>query len=92
MIGDVASVRGLAELGVVFLMFAIGLELTLQRLATMRGQLFGLGFTQMLASGAVLGLGAYALGLAPRAALVIGAGLALSSTAVVLQLLQKIGQ
>ena len=92
LIGDVASVRGLAELGVVFLMFAIGLELTLQRLATMRGQLFGLGFTQMLASGAVLGLAAYALGVAPRAALVIGAGLALSSTAVVLQLLGEKGE
>lgn len=87
LIGDVAAVKGLAELGVVFLMFSIGLELTLARLATMRGQLFGLGLAQMALSGAALGLAAFAFGLEARAAIIVGAALALSSTAVVLQLL-----
>jgi CPA2 family monovalent cation:H+ antiporter-2 len=91
-IADTASVRGLAELGVVFLMFAIGLELTLKRLATMRGQLFGLGTAQFVASGLALGAAAYAFGLDVRAAILIGAALALSSTAIVLQLLGEKGE
>jgi CPA2 family monovalent cation:H+ antiporter-2 len=91
-IGDTATVRGLAELGVVFLMFSIGLGLTLERLATMRGHLFGLGLAQVAASGLALGLAAYALGIEPRAAIVVGAGLALSSTAMVLQLLADKGE
>jgi CPA2 family monovalent cation:H+ antiporter-2 len=91
-IADTASVRGLAELGVVFLMFAIGLELTLKRLATMRSQLFGLGTAQFVASGVALGGAAYAYGLDARAAIIIGAALALSSTAIVLQLLGEKGE
>ncbi|MFM2129117.1 MAG: hypothetical protein RL477_663, partial [Pseudomonadota bacterium] len=92
LISDVASVRGLAELGVVFLMFSIGLELTLKRLATMGGQMFGLGAAQLAASGLAIGLAAWAAGLAPRAALVVGAVLALSSTAMVLQWLGEKGE
>lgn len=92
LISDVESVRGLAELGVVFLMFSIGLELTLKRLVTMRGQLFGLGAAQVAASGIAIGLVAWAAGLSPRAAIVVGAALALSSTAVVLQLLGEKGE
>ncbi|MFT5539926.1 MAG: CPA2 family monovalent cation:H+ antiporter-2 [Alphaproteobacteria bacterium] len=91
-IADTTSVRGLAELGVVFLMFAIGLELTLKRLVTMRGQLFGLGTAQFVASGLALGGAAYAFGLDVRAAIIIGAALALSSTAIVLQLLGERGE
>lgn len=92
LIDDVASVRGLAELGVVFLMFSIGLELTLKRLAAMRGHMFGLGAAQVGASGLAIGFAAWAFGLEPRAALVVGAALALSSTAVVLQLLGEKGE
>jgi CPA2 family monovalent cation:H+ antiporter-2 len=86
------GVRGLAELGVMFLMFSIGLELSLQRLAAMRGQLFGLGSVQFLSATTVIGVVAWALGLSPRAAIVVGAALALSSTAVVLQLLGERGE
>mgnify|MGYP002631269550 CR=1 FL=1 len=92
LIDTVDGVRGLAELGVMFLMFSIGLELSLQRLVAMRGQLFGLGSVQFLSAAAAIGGAAWALGLPPRAAIVVGAALALSSTAVVLQLLGERGE
>jgi CPA2 family monovalent cation:H+ antiporter-2 len=91
-IGDVASVRALAELGVVFLLFSIGLELSLPRLKVMRGQVFGLGAAQVALSGSAIGIAAWWLGLDARAAIVVGAGLALSSTAIVLQLLSERGE
>lgn len=75
-----------AELGVVFLMFAIGIELSPRRLWLMRRLVFGLGNAQLLGSALALGLLALTLDTAPVSALVIGFGLALSSTALVLQL------
>ena len=91
-IGSTDGVRGLAELGVMFLMFSIGLELSLQRLAAMRGHLFGLGSVQFFTAAVAIGLAAWGMGLDARAAIVIGAALALSSTAMVLQILGERGE
>jgi CPA2 family monovalent cation:H+ antiporter-2 len=86
-IPDIEGVRTLAELGVTFLLFVIGLELSFQRLYDMRRLVFGAGGAQVLASGLAIGFIAYAFGNPPAAALVLGLCLALSSTAVVMQLL-----
>lgn len=91
-ISDPAEATWLAELGIVFMLFAIGLELPLERLKTMRYYVFGLGSAQMLMTTLVLGSGAYLLGMAPEAAVVIGGILALSSTATVLKLLVDRGE
>ncbi|MGQ0455636.1 MAG: cation:proton antiporter domain-containing protein [Hyphomicrobium sp.] len=80
-------VAKLAELGVVFLLFLIGLELSFERLLTMRRLVFGLGSLQVLTCGAIMGALALWLGEPPTAALVIGAALSLSSTAVVIEVL-----
>ncbi|WP_119391265.1 cation:proton antiporter domain-containing protein [Taklimakanibacter lacteus] len=77
----------LAELGVVFLLFLIGIELSFERLITMRRLVFGLGGLQMLVTATVLTLVGLWLGLDAPAALVVGAALSLSSTAIVVQLL-----
>lgn len=86
-ISDLEGVRALAELGVVFLLFTIGLELSFGRLWAMRRLVFGLGNAQILVTGAVIGAIAFAWGNTPSAAMVLGACLALSSTAIVTQLL-----
>ncbi len=75
----------LAELGVVFLLFLIGLELSFERLMTMRRLVFGLGAAQVLISSSVIALLAVSLGITPVSALVIGAALSLSSTAIVIE-------
>jgi CPA2 family monovalent cation:H+ antiporter-2 len=83
-VSNPAEIGEIAELGVVFLLFMIGLELSWERLRLMRLLVFGLGGTQVLAC---LGLGAaaaFALGAPWPAALTIGAALALSSTALVM--------
>ncbi|WP_422002882.1 cation:proton antiporter [Reyranella sp.] len=77
----------IADLGIVFLLFFIGLELSLRRLITMRRLVFGLGGLQVVLTTAVLSLGALRLGLPPAASLIVGACLALSSTAIVMELL-----
>jgi CPA2 family monovalent cation:H+ antiporter-2 len=76
-----------AELGVVFLLFLIGIELSFERLITMRRLVFGLGGLQMLVSTIVLTLIGLWLGLEPAEAMIIGSVLSLSSTAIVVQLL-----
>lgn len=81
--------RFLADLGVVFLLFVIGLELSLDRLRLMRRLVFGLGSLQVAVTGAVLTVAAHLLGLKWESALVIGFALSLSSTAMVLQLLTE---
>ena len=81
-----------AELGVVLLLFVIGLELQPSRLWILRRPVFGLGSAQVLVTGAVVGFVALALGLNFDSALVIGFGLAMSSTAFVLQILAEKGQ
>lgn len=86
-IGDVGGASGLAELGVVFLLFLIGLELSFERLKTMRRLVFGLGGLQVVISSFVLGLAAFWIGFKPPQAAVVGMALALSSTAIIIQLL-----
>ncbi len=89
---DVAAIEPIAELGVVLLMFMIGLELSVHRLRVMRRFVFGLGPLQMvLCAAAVAGL-LIAWGVGVSAALVLGVALAMSSTAVVLQVLSGGGQ
>ena len=79
----------LADFGVVFLLFAIGLELSWERLQTMRYLVFGLGGLQVaLCGGAIAGV-ALLFGQDPVAAALIGGALALSSTAIVMPLLAE---
>jgi len=84
MIGDVASTLEFAELGVVLLLFLVGLELQPSRLWVLRRPVFGLGGAQVTLTGAVLALASSAFGLSWQASLVAGFGLAMSSTALVL--------
>ncbi len=79
----------LGELGVVFLLFAIGLELSIERLKKMRKYVFGLGSLQVLITAAIIG-GAVALVTQDNnAAIIIAGGLALSSTAIVMQVINE---
>ncbi|HVY04349.1 MAG TPA: monovalent cation:proton antiporter-2 (CPA2) family protein [Burkholderiales bacterium] len=91
-ISAVDNVMHFAELGVVLLLFVIGLELQPSRLWVLRRSVFGLGSAQVLATGAVVGAIAMATGLDFDGALVVGLGLAMSSTAFVLQILAERGQ
>jgi glutathione-regulated potassium-efflux system protein KefB len=88
-VADPSSTLAISELGVVMLLFVIGLELSPQRLWVMRRAVFGIGGLQVALSAALLGGAAWALGIDGRAALVVGLGLALSSTAVGLQILAE---
>lgn len=86
------DVRAVAELGVVFLLFLIGLELSGERLRALRRWVFGLGVAQFLVTGALLAIVGVLLGIDAPIAALLGGGLALSSTAVVVQLLIERGQ
>jgi glutathione-regulated potassium-efflux system protein KefB len=86
-VGEVESVLHFAELGVVLLLFIIGLELEPSRLWKLRRAVFGLGSLQVAATSVVLAGAGMAFGLGWRAALIAGFGLSLSSTAFALQLL-----
>ena len=77
----------IADLGIVFLLFFIGMELSMRRLLTMRRLVFGLGGAQGILTTLAISFGALWLGLPPAAALIIGACLALSSTAIVMEVL-----
>ena len=85
-ITDRSRIAPFAEIGILMLLFAIGLELSFRRLWVMRGQVFGLGGAQMLVTGGLLGAGLFLAGLAPGPAAVLGLALAMSSTAIVLPL------
>ncbi len=84
---DVEGINALAELGVIFLLFTIGLELSLDRVIQMRRYVLGLGLLQVLICGGAIGGILLALGVPGPASLLIGLSLGLSSTAVVVQLL-----
>ncbi len=86
-IEDPAAIGPLAELGVVFLMFMIGLELSWERLNTTRRMVFGLGFVQVAISAIVIAGGLMAFGFDRSASVAIGLALAMSSTAVIVQVL-----
>ncbi len=86
-IPDAPETRHLAEFGVVFLMFSIGLEFSLTRLRAMQRLVFGLGTAQVVATMLLVMLASYFFGLDWRAGLALGGVLAMSSTAIVSKLL-----
>ena len=91
-IRDGEELLGVAELGVVFLLFLIGLELKPSRLWAMRRDIFGLGIAQVVVTGLALAGLTLAFGLEEwDGALIIGFGLALSSTAFAMQILDERG-
>lgn len=89
---DETGARDLAELGIVFLLFMIGLELSWERLRVIRHFIFGLGTMQVLATGTLAALVMGRMGLEPQGAGVLGMALAFSSTAFVLQILSERGE
>ena len=91
-IGDQAQIRQLSELGVAFLLFMIGLELSWERLKAMRRLVFGLGMLQIAACAVAIAIVFMALGQPLAGAAVLGMGLALSSTAVVMPVLAAQGR
>jgi monovalent cation:H+ antiporter-2, CPA2 family len=86
-VSDRTQITHLAEAGVVFLLFMIGLELSFERLWTMRRLVFGLGALQVLLTGVVLTSALRFSGVNADAAVVLGFAFSLSSTALVVQLL-----
>jgi monovalent cation:H+ antiporter-2, CPA2 family len=89
---DARNVAGIAELGVVFLLFLIGIELSYERLRAMRYLVFGLGGLQVVVSTMVIGGGVAIFGFGAGVAITLGACLALSSTAIVIELLSQRGR
>jgi len=89
LVTDVESISEISELGVLMLLFIIGLELRLPRIWAMRRSVFGLGTAQLVFTGAVLGAAALWAGATWTGAAILGLGLALSSTAIVLPLLAE---
>ena len=87
LITNVDDIASIASLGVVMLLFLIGLELRPQRLWVMRRAVFGLGTAQLVITAAAIAALAHATGIAWQGAIVLGAGLAMSSTAIVLPML-----
>jgi len=91
--GTPESIIPISELGVVMLLFLIGLELEFGRLVAMRGAIFGLGAAQLALTALALGGLGYASGLVDwRGALLAGLALAMSATAIALQILEERGQ
>jgi CPA2 family monovalent cation:H+ antiporter-2 len=86
---DAHNVEGIANLGIVFLLFLIGLELSFRRLLTMRRLVFGLGGLQVVVTSALIFGAALLSGQNSDTAVILGASLALSSTAIVLELLSS---
>ncbi len=84
-----AATRQLAEFGIVFLMFSIGLEFSLAQLRAMRRAVFGLGLSQVVITTAGGWLGIHLLGYGWRAGIVLGGALAMSSTAIVSKMLAE---
>ena len=92
LIGDIGRISQVSAFGVVLLLFVIGLELQPTRLWVMRRIVFGLGTAQVAVCTLLLGALAYWLGQRPTPAAIIGFGLSLSSTPLVLQVLAERGQ
>jgi CPA2 family monovalent cation:H+ antiporter-2 len=88
-ISDNAGLSAIAELGIVFLMFIIGLELSFQRLFTLRKLVFGLGSLQLVSATSVIAGIVYLMGFDAGAAVLVGSSLALSSTAIVVEVLAR---
>ncbi len=88
-INNTGEIARIAELGVVFLMFMIGLELSLERLWHSKKFVFGLGSAQIVLCSGALAYAAYRTGLSAAAGVVIGAALSLSSTAIIIPTLAE---
>jgi glutathione-regulated potassium-efflux system protein KefB len=89
---DPEAILHTAELGVIMLLFVIGLEMQPSRLWSLRRQIFGLGAAQVIVCGLLLTGAGIAAGLTPTVAFVAGMGFVLSSTAVVMQILDERGE
>jgi len=89
LVTDAETILHFAEIGVVLMLFVIGLELDPQRLWTLRASVFGGGALQMVACGLLLGLFCMFLGLRWQVAVLIGLTLALSSTAIAMQAMNE---
>ena len=89
LIGNTEQISQISELGVVLMLFVIGMELSPQRLWVMRRNVFGIGSLQVIATAALIGSVTYFFGVEWKTALIVGLGLALSSTAIDLQLLAE---
>lgn len=85
-ISDPGALDIFAQLGIIMLLFSVGLELSFERLWKMRRQVFGLGSLELLVCAALIGAGLLALGNSPATSLALGLALALSSTALVLRI------
>ena len=90
--GDPQSVLGLAEFGVVMFLFVIGLEMQPSRLWSLRREIFGLGLLQLVVCGLVLTGAGVLAGFKPAAAFIGAMGFVLSSTAIVMQMLNERGE
>lgn len=88
-ISETNTVQLLGELGIISMLFMIGMELSFQRLKDLKHYVLGLGSLQIILSGVVIALIAYQFDNGFSVSLLIGASLALSSTAIVMQLLQE---
>jgi len=89
---DVSTTAGIAEFGVIFLLFLIGLELSFERLRSMRKHVFEFGGAQLIITASLFGFFFMGFGGDAPAAIIIGGGLALSSTAIVLQVIAEQGE
>lgn len=90
---SIETTSSIAELGVVFLLFAIGLELTFGKLMAMRKYVLGFGSLQILVTSGVISLICFKLaGLSLETSIVVGCALALSSTAIVMQVISENGE
>ncbi|MFL6728552.1 MAG: cation:proton antiporter [Sphingomicrobium sp.] len=85
-ISNAHGIEPFAELGIILLLFSIGLELSFRRLWSMRGLVFGAGSTELLAAAAIIAGGLYFTGEGVSGAIALGLALALSSTAIVIPL------
>lgn len=92
MVGDAESKQGIAEFGIMLLLFVVGLELNPARLWRMKRDILGLGLIQVVLCGLAIAVVIGLVGFTPAAALALGLPLALSSTAQVLPLLRSSGR
>ncbi len=91
LVKDPDAIRGTAEIGVVLLLFLVGLELQPSRLYSMRKDILGAGLAQMALSATAIGLVGWKFGLSVGGAIAVGLALALSATSIALQVLEERG-
>lgn len=90
-VGDITDIKTVAEFGVIFLLFTIGLELTLERLKVLSLRVYVLGMLQVALTCFVMAIVASDLGVPFWSGIIIGGAFALSSTAIVLPVLGQMG-